>query len=42
MPCHEFDARFKFVNDAVNPGGQHNAVGVGEAKNIAIADIDEF
>ena len=42
MPRHELDARLEFAHDAGDPGGLHDAVGVGEAQDVAVADVDEL
>ena len=42
MPRHELDARLEFAYDAVDPGGFDDAVGVGEAQDVAFADVDEL
>ena len=42
MPRHELDARFKFCHDSGDPGGLHNAVGVGKAENLALAGVDKL
>ena len=42
VPGHELDARFEFGHDSGNPGGLYQAVGVGEAQDIAVAGFDKL
>ena len=42
VPGDKFNPRFEFLDDTLDPGRLHDAVGIREAENFAIADFDHL